>query len=131
MAAILVFIDGIGIGPADAAVNPFARVTARWLRPVEGWAPPTDGDAPLLVPVDARLGVPGLPQSATGQTALLTGLNAPRAVGLHVNGFCTSELAALLDGSPSSAASGSGGAAPRSPTPIPRPSSRESAASSP
>ena len=98
MAAILVFIDGIGIGPADAAVNPFARVTARWLRPVEGWAPPTDGDAPLLVPVDARLGVPGLPQSATGQTALLTGLNAPRAVGRHVNGFCTSELAALLDG---------------------------------
>lgn len=98
MAAILVFIDGIAIGPADAAVNPFARASARWFCPVEGWAPPADGNAPLLVPVDACLGVPGLPQSATGQTALLTGLNAPRAVGRHVNGFCTSELAALLDG---------------------------------
>ncbi len=98
MAVILVFIDGIGIGCADADANPFVRADARWLRTVAAWAPPADRDAPLLVPVDACLGVPGLPQSATGQTALLTGLNAPRAVGRHVNGFCTTELAALLDG---------------------------------
>ncbi len=98
MAVLLVFIDGIGIGAPDAALNPFARARARWLRPVAGWSPPADGDAPTLVPVDACLGVPGLPQSATGQTAFLTGINAPRAVGRHVNGFCTTELAALLDG---------------------------------
>ncbi len=98
MAVLLVFIDGIGIGPPDAAVNPFARARARWLRPVAGWSPPGHGCAPLLVPVDACLGVPGLPQSATGQTAFLTGINAPRAVGRHVSGFCTTELAALLDG---------------------------------
>jgi hypothetical protein len=98
MSVLLVFIDGIGIGPPDATVNPFARARARWLRPVAGWSPAVQGDAPLLVPVDACLGVPGLPQSATGQTALLTGINAPRAVGRHVNGFCTTELAALLDG---------------------------------
>ena len=38
-------------------------------------------------PVDACLGVVGLPQSATGQTALLTGVNAPQIVGRHVEGF--------------------------------------------
>ncbi|MCS6844332.1 MAG: hypothetical protein NZ528_08430 [Caldilineales bacterium] len=36
-----------------------------------------------LVPTDAGLGVPGRPQSATGQAALLTGLNAPQLVGGH------------------------------------------------
>ena len=98
MGVILVFIDGIGIGPPDPETNPFVRARARLLRAVTGWAPPRDGAAPLLVPVDACLGVPGIPQSATGQTALLTGINAPRAVGRHINGVCTSELASLLDG---------------------------------
>lgn len=38
-------------------------------------------------PIDACLGVPGLPQSATGQTALFTGVNAAQAMGRHVEGF--------------------------------------------
>jgi hypothetical protein len=47
------------------------------------------GSAPLearrasLVALDASLGVEGLPQSATGQAALLTGRNAPAELGHH------------------------------------------------
>ena len=37
--------------------------------------------------LDASLGVPGLPQSATGQTAILTGVNAPMILGHHASGF--------------------------------------------
>ncbi len=37
--------------------------------------------------IDAGLGVAGIPQSATGQTALLTGVNAARHMGRHVAGF--------------------------------------------
>jgi hypothetical protein len=37
--------------------------------------------------LDASLCVPGLPQSATGQAALLTGLNAPELMGRHIEGF--------------------------------------------
>jgi hypothetical protein len=48
------------------------------------------------MPTDASLGVPGLPQSATGQTAMLTGLNAPLLVGRHIQGFCTPTLASML-----------------------------------
>jgi hypothetical protein len=44
------------------------------------------------------MGVEGLPQSATGLTAILAGVNAPAVVGRHLNGFCTPSLAALLDG---------------------------------
>lgn len=50
----------------------------------------------MLVPTDATLGVDGLPQSATGQTALLTGINAPKAVGRHVTAYPTPTLKALL-----------------------------------
>jgi 2,3-bisphosphoglycerate-independent phosphoglycerate mutase len=37
--------------------------------------------------IDAGMGVEGIPQSATGQTALMTGVNAARHMGRHVAGF--------------------------------------------
>jgi 2,3-bisphosphoglycerate-independent phosphoglycerate mutase len=49
-----------------------------------------------LRPVDACLGVPGLPQSATGQTALFTGVNAPALVGDHVTAFPTTPLRQVI-----------------------------------
>jgi hypothetical protein len=93
---LVVFLDGVGLGESDPAVNPFARVPT----------PTLDGllDGPLvmrgivdrpgvlLMPTDATLGVPGLPQSATGQTALLTGVNAPHLVGRHVTAYPTPAL---------------------------------------
>ncbi len=51
----------------------------------------------LLKPVDARLGVPGRPQSATGQTALYTGRNAPAFLGRHLTGFANGSLRILLE----------------------------------
>jgi hypothetical protein len=46
--------------------------------------------------LDACLGVPGLPQSATGQTALFTGVNAPAMVGDHVTAFPTGQLREII-----------------------------------
>ncbi len=46
--------------------------------------------------VDACLGVPGLPQSATGQTALFTGVNAPALVGDHVTAYPTTRLREVI-----------------------------------
>ena len=46
--------------------------------------------------LDACLGVPGLPQSATGQTALFTGVNAPALVGDHVTAFPTEPLREVI-----------------------------------
>jgi hypothetical protein len=42
------------------------------------------------------MGVPGLPQSATGQTSILTGVNAPMAMGRHVSGFPGPTLRRIL-----------------------------------
>ena len=38
-------------------------------------------------PIDACLGVEGVPQSATGQATMFTGVNCPKAVGRHCEGF--------------------------------------------
>ncbi len=49
-----------------------------------------------LLAVDATLGVDGLPQSATGQTAILTGQNAPALLGEHFGPYPNPPLRQLL-----------------------------------
>ncbi len=86
---LFLFLDGVGLGPDDPQVNPFAAANlpnfAELLdgkRLVAGSAP-WDGDRASLRAVDALLGVDGSPQSATGQAALLTGRNVPALIGEH------------------------------------------------
>lgn len=96
MSVLLFFVDGVGLGEPDPDKNPLFRARVRRLRLAEGL--PAPDPAAILVPTDACLGVPGLPQSATGQTSILAGVNAPALVGQHVSGHCTPSLASLLDG---------------------------------
>jgi len=61
-----------------------------------------DANLPVLseklhvIPTDAHLGVPGLPQSATGQTAIWTGINGAALLGRHVSGFPTITLRKII-----------------------------------
>jgi 2,3-bisphosphoglycerate-independent phosphoglycerate mutase len=90
---LLFFIDGLGIGTRGPH-NPFDGLPdAEPLALFQNEPPriPFDG---VLVETDARLGVDGRPQSASGQTTILTGINAPAAIGHHKQGFPN---AALLD----------------------------------
>lgn len=95
MKVLLVFIDGIGIGKKDDS-NPFFVVKNEVFSPisVEGISElPFDG---LAKAIDAVLGVPGIPQSATGQTSILCGVNAQKIVGEHVNGLPTPALKNII-----------------------------------
>lgn len=89
---LFLFVDGLGIGPADAAVNPLLVARLPNVESLVGpidmarWREGVHGARASLVPLDATLGVPGLPQSATGQTALFTGVNAARLIGRHKEG---------------------------------------------
>ncbi len=96
MGVLLLFVDGVGLGESDPEKNPLVRARLKRLRLAQGF--PAPDPTALLVPTDACMGVPGLPQSATGQTSILAGVNAPAAVGRHINGYCTKSLTALLDG---------------------------------
>jgi hypothetical protein len=99
---LIVFLDGVGLGEDDAGANPFAGHPLPFLsRCLDGRKPLrrnggySNGQAALLG-LDAGLGVAGLPQSGTGQTAILTGLNAPAILGEHDGPYPNQRLRALL-----------------------------------
>jgi hypothetical protein len=89
---LLLFFDGIGIGRDDPDDNPFAADGIRRLAPLAGR--PAAGAA--FRPLDSTLGVPGLPQSATGQTTIYTGVNAAALIGRHQLGLPGPSLWPLL-----------------------------------
>ena len=77
MKIAFLFIDGVGLKPpaADNPVNP--EVCPALCRLMQRHC----------VPIDANLGVDGLPQSATGQATMFTGVNASQHMGRHCEGF--------------------------------------------
>ena len=99
---LMIFLDGVGIGRKDPLHNPFFNVGMKTLSGLLGGKIPHLRDAHMttpgasVVPLNATLGVPGLPQSGTGQTALLTGFNAPRFVGKHFGPYPYSTLRPVI-----------------------------------
>lgn len=101
MKVLFIFLDGVGLGVSDPEVNPFARVEMPNLEGLLGGRKllqetitiisnegqphggRLDTEHATLLALDAELGVDGLPQSATGQAALLTGINVAGEIGYH------------------------------------------------
>lgn len=89
MHILMIFLDGVGLGNNDPLVNPFAAAHTptlnslaggqRWLRDTG----PQHTAQAIFLPTDPRLGVPGRPQSGTGQATILTGRNIPQITGEH------------------------------------------------
>jgi hypothetical protein len=83
---ILFFIDGLGIGRRGEnnplsqidKIEPLGHFTNRRRKTFRHG---------LMIPTDANLGVEGRPQSASGQTTILTGVNVPALLGYHKQGF--------------------------------------------
>ncbi len=102
MSLIFIFLDGVGLAPAGLD-NPLASADTPVLRALLGgpltieqtrdWRREDRNQLPtpnpqllesvLFKPIDATLGMAGLPQSGTGQTALLAGVNAAELHGRH------------------------------------------------
>ena len=97
MKVIFVFVDGIGFGEENES-NPFYDFNLSFFNEI------TDGrgltkkfneiksDHLVHLKIDATMGVSGLPQSGTGQTALFTGVNAAYIVGRHFGPYPHSKL---------------------------------------
>ncbi len=109
MKVLFLFLDGVGLGENDPATNPFARSVMPNLQELLGGHKlVTDGyhaendlllvnnQRATLLAVDACLGVEGIPQSATGQAALLTGKNVPAWLGEHEGPKPTAPIRELI-----------------------------------
>lgn len=83
---LLFFIDGLGIGERGDH-NPLSSIPN--VEPLAHFRNESseiiyDG---ILVSTDPRMGIEGRPQSASGQTTILTGVNIPQTLGYHKQGF--------------------------------------------
>jgi 2,3-bisphosphoglycerate-independent phosphoglycerate mutase len=102
MALFVIFWDGVGYGKKNAAVNPFFAARLPSLQTLCGtelfslFRRRVVTPLASVAPVNATLGVVGLPQSGTGQTALFTGVNAPRIVGNHFGPYPYSTLVPII-----------------------------------
>lgn len=98
---LMVFIDGVGIGNKDYQFNPFFKYGFKTFERIFGDIPHLDNphlkkNGSYLFPVDANLGVEGLPQSGTGQVSIFCGVNAPKIVGKHFGPFPYSSTIPVL-----------------------------------
>ena len=92
---LLFFIDGLGIGKRGPH-NPLDHLNALPLAVFQNEEPDRFLNG-IVVPTDACLGIEGRPQSASGQTTILTGVNAPAAVGYHKQGFPNKALLEIIE----------------------------------
>jgi len=92
---IFIFLDGVGIGSSDPLTNPIAELKTGIFPfgPEDCWDLPNGG---IARKVDVQLDTPGLPQSATGQASLFTGINAAKIMDRHLPGFPTPKLKRLI-----------------------------------
>jgi hypothetical protein len=96
---LFIFFDGIGLG-GHASSNPFSAAPMQAIQRITG-ADFVSADARLenkivFKGIDASMGVKGIPQSATGQTALLTGINAAQELGYHLAAYPDATLKEML-----------------------------------
>lgn len=104
MKILFLFLDGIGLGADNPETNPFVRANMPYLESLLGGkkliasVTPYESDTLSLKAIDPNLGVKGLPQSATGQAVLLTGINIPAELGYHYGPKPNPEVAQYLNG---------------------------------
>jgi 2,3-bisphosphoglycerate-independent phosphoglycerate mutase len=100
---VLLFLDGVGIGKNDAEINPFARAHLPALTSLCGGKLPfvpfkrISSEYADVIAVNATLGVTGLPQSGTGQTAIFTGVNGAKIFGRHFGPYPPTVLRSMIE----------------------------------
>lgn len=99
---LFIFLDGVGIGESNPDKNPFFKNDFQFLLNIFGEVPHLGNQIikrkdKIIFPVDANLDVEGLPQSGTGQTSILCGVNAAKHIGKHFGPFAYSTLFPVIE----------------------------------
>jgi hypothetical protein len=101
MSMLMIFVDGVGVGKNDPEINPFSRAVSQifplFMEDTDSRTLPHPNlENGFLKAIDCKMDFPGIPQSATGQTALFTGVNTAALLGRHLSGFPSRQLKELL-----------------------------------
>jgi 2,3-bisphosphoglycerate-independent phosphoglycerate mutase len=88
-----IFVDGCGVG-RPGPENPFFLAKSLFLPFWQGSMRLADGTP--LAAIDATLGIPGAPQSASGQTALFCGARAAEVGDRHRQGYPDQNLRRVI-----------------------------------
>lgn len=97
---MMVFVDGLGIGKNNPEINPLVKFKFDFFNYLG--STPTLRNSRIfnkqfsVVPVNATMGVEGLPQSGTGQTAIFCGFNASKFIGKHFGPYPYSTLKPVI-----------------------------------
>ena len=99
---LFLFLDGVGIGEDNPAINPFFSTGLENFERIFGGIPSlkrprVENGSAFVQPANALLGVEGFPQSGTGQTALFTGVNAAAAINMHFGPYPHSGIRPILE----------------------------------
>lgn len=98
---MMIFVDGLGVGRNNPDINPLVRFKFNFFNQFFG-AFPTIRNSKIenkyfaIKPINATMGVEGLPQSGTGQTAIFCGFNASKFIGKHFGPYPYSTLKPLI-----------------------------------
>lgn len=98
----MIFLDGVGIGNKNFEFNPFLKNNYLFFKELFGNFP-TKGKSRIskkfvsTFPINARMGIPGLPQSGTGQVSIFCGVNAQKIIGKHFGPYVYSTLIPILN----------------------------------
>ncbi len=99
---VFLFLDGVGIGKNNPAINPMLQANIPALRRLCGGGFPVQPfhkiqtNHSYVLSVNATLGVAGLPQSGTGQISIFTGVNGAKKFGKHFGPYPPSLLHPIL-----------------------------------
>jgi len=97
-------LDGVGLGrpggsnPVSAGLPSLSRILGVPLDRSGFQSGEIRASRAVAYSLDARLGVEGIPQSATGQTSIFCGINAASILGRHENSHPGSHLTGLIEG---------------------------------
>jgi len=100
---VMLFLDGVGVGTNNPQINPFFAAVLPALLELCGGEmihlrnARRSSSSASVTPIGATLGTEGLPQSGTGQTALMTGVNAASFIGKHFGPYPYSSLHPIID----------------------------------
>lgn len=98
---MMIFVDGLGVGKNNPEINPLVRFKLDFFSEFFGKFPTLKNSRIenkyfTIRPINATMGVEGLPQSGTGQTAIFCGFNASKFIGKHFGPYPYSTLKPII-----------------------------------